>query len=401
VRATSAWSERVRVFRDGRYPSTKWHFVADGEAEGAGYFVGYDSVHNNQIGYLGVSGFQENLPPKEDWIPFSGAVSCVGSRLIGTSNASPPTPDPGSGSLPPPSPDSGGQSISSPSTTPGCVSIWDVYILGRDDNLYHIDLQSRTVDVTLPRTHIDSGAFALIWQDQQPGTKYRPVVRTTDAVLVLDVRGREEARFPIPEAIRPCTFSFTLTTSGDAVMYTQSRRDELSDRVEYCIWRVPSKGEPQEARVVAPVVARGQAFRVSGGAILPGPGLVCYCIAVIRVQTLLDNRRADTLVEAFARACIDYWPSLAVAFVIATIFASLCYRRQVRYGASRFEQIVWTLFVFVFGLPGWIGYRFGRTWPVLEACHACDAIVPRDRETCVRCFEEFPLPALRGTEVFA
>jgi hypothetical protein len=73
----------------------------------------------------------------------------------------------------------------------------------------------------------------------------------------------------------------------------------------------------------------------------------------------------------------------------------------VRYGASLAERIVWPLFVLLFGLPGWIGYRFGRSWPVLEACPECGVAVPRDRERCLHCINDFPRPALKGTEVFA
>jgi hypothetical protein len=79
----------------------------------------------------------------------------------------------------------------------------------------------------------------------------------------------------------------------------------------------------------------------------------------------------------------------------------LCYRRQVRYGMSRWERIVWPLFVLLLGLPGWVGYRFGRSWPVLETCPACGAGVPRDREDCTRRETAFPPPALKGTEGFA
>ena len=46
-------------------------------------------------------------------------------------------------------------------------------------------------------------------------------------------------------------------------------------------------------------------------------------------------------------------------------------------------------------MPGWIGYRFGRRWPVIEPCPACGRPVPRDREVCAACHREFPLPVSR------
>ena len=59
------------------------------------------------------------------------------------------------------------------------------------------------------------------------------------------------------------------------------------------------------------------------------------------------------------------------------------------------------VFAFIFGLPGWIAYRFHRTWPVLEECPACHQPSPRDREDCLDCGKAFPPPPLKGIEVFA
>jgi hypothetical protein len=92
---------------------------------------------------------------------------------------------------------------------------------------------------------------------------------------------------------------------------------------------------------------------------------------------------------------------MIIAQLLAAGLAILCYRRQVRYRGSRSERIVWPLFVLALGLPGWVAYRFCRTWPVLETCSACGVGVPRDRGECAHCEADFPAPALKGTEVFA
>jgi hypothetical protein len=95
------------------------------------------------------------------------------------------------------------------------------------------------------------------------------------------------------------------------------------------------------------------------------------------------------------------WPALMIAQLLAVGLAALCYRRQVRYQASQSERLVWSLFVLALGLPGWVAYRFGRSWPVLQTCPACGAGVPQDREDCARCENDFPGAELKGTEVFA
>jgi hypothetical protein len=73
----------------------------------------------------------------------------------------------------------------------------------------------------------------------------------------------------------------------------------------------------------------------------------------------------------------------------------------VRYGAGRRERMIWPIFVFAFGLFGWIGFRFHRSWPALEPCSACHVVVPRDRSACEACRADFPLPEMKGTEVLA
>jgi hypothetical protein len=120
-----------------------------------------------------------------------------------------------------------------------------------------------------------------------------------------------------------------------------------------------------------------------------------------RAPELLEEGLAATYPEAVSRSFREFWLPLVMAQLVAVGLAVLCYRRQVRYGASRAERIVWPLFVLVLGLPGWMGYRFGRSWPVLEACSSCGVSVPQDRESCVRCRADSPRPALKGTEVFA
>ena len=76
----------------------------------------------------------------------------------------------------------------------------------------------------------------------------------------------------------------------------------------------------------------------------------------------------------------ECWPSLMLAQLLATGLAILCYRRQRHYSASGSERLLWPLFVLAFGLPGWVAYRFGRSWPVLESCPACGAGVPSSGE---------------------
>jgi hypothetical protein len=93
------------------------------------------------------------------------------------------------------------------------------------------------------------------------------------------------------------------------------------------------------------------------------------------------------------------WLPLMILFALSTMLAAWCYMRHQRY--SKHGAASWALFVFLFGLPGFIGYLLHRHWPVMEKCQHCGEITPRDRDACLDCGTEFPLPPLKGIEIFA
>lgn len=55
---------------DGLAPTTYWYPIEDEQRSPArAYFVGYDSRSRNCIGYLGLAGFREDIPPREEMFP--------------------------------------------------------------------------------------------------------------------------------------------------------------------------------------------------------------------------------------------------------------------------------------------------------------------------------------------
>jgi hypothetical protein len=134
---------------------------------------------------------------------------------------------------------------------------------------------------------------------------------------------------------------------------------------------------------------------------LGSPALLSGCLLAFRPDELLDLEMADSWDSAAALAFRQYSLYLAITLAAGAALAVACYRRQARYQLSRAERIGWPLFVFLFGIAGWIGYRYCRRWPPLDVCPACHELAPRDQDVCVICGREFPLPEAKGTEIFA
>jgi hypothetical protein len=380
-----SWDERVRAFVDGGSPAVFWYFVCDGRPEGSAYFVGYDSRTRNRVGFLGTAGFRDGPLRTEELIPFAGKATT--DRVLCTQPGGPPTshPRPGVAGRAP----------------RGSLSTWDVYVVGRDGKVYHADLHARTVDEIVDDTELRSAALVMGVADPIRGTPFYLGVRSAGAVSVLDERGALLKRYPIPPALRERTFSFALTRAGEGMMCWHSPQDSLARHVDWQFCWVSPLGDIREAKITLAWTGWARGLPSLGGVLVPSPFILGGVVGTIRPAELLDEGLESSATAALVRALREFWPALVIAQVIACGLAVLCYRRQVRYGADNVERVVWPLVVLLLGLPGWIGYRFGRKWPVLESCPACGSETPRDREECASCAAEFPGPAHTGIEVFA
>ncbi|HZY85304.1 MAG TPA: hypothetical protein VFE78_10770 [Gemmataceae bacterium] len=380
------WADRIHTFADGRSPAGYWYFISDGRPGGAGYFVCYDSKSNACLGHLGTAGFRAGPLPPDERIPFGGATSGPQSRVLCTEQQRGPTDHPDENAA--------GQAPR------GSLSTWDVYVLGPGGKVYHADLQKRTLEVILDEPGLRSAAVVQGVLDTERGTPHYLAVRTDDAVLVLDERGSPLKRWPVPETMRDRDFNYAESRAGEAVLIWSGPFDPLVPQVEHRVAWVATDGRCREAGVSLPYPG-ARSLPVLEGVVFPSPLALGGYLASQRTGELLHAGLAATYPEALARALTEFRAALALALLVGCGLAVLCHRRQMRFGAGRTERVLWPLFVLALGLPGWVGYRFGRSWPVLEACPGCEARVPRDRAGCARCEAEFPPPPLKGTEVFA
>ena len=249
------WKQRIRSFSDGGSPAACWQFVSDGQPNGSGYFVGYDSKSCGCVGYMGTAGFRTDVLPTEEFIPCGHATAQQLRRedvLTIQFDANPMA-------LP------YGYALPTEGRAPrGYVSPCDVYVVGHDHRIYHADLQKRTVHVALEDPRLCSAALVLGVTDPVQGTPHRLVARIEDAVLVLDDRGQILKRYPIPESLRSMEIHFAETTAGEALMLWTSPFDELATEVDYRIYWVTPNGRFRQTEITLPSSGELPALRMFG-----------------------------------------------------------------------------------------------------------------------------------------
>ena len=243
-----------------------------------------------------------------------------------------------------------------------------------------------------------------MWWYFEPGAEKMTglAVRTDDAILVLNPDLKLVKQFPIPADLRSKDFAWSQTNVGTAVAWT-TRTDRLrwGAGPKYEVYWLDDAGKITRHEEIALGRQGPDRLAYFMGIIVPAPLPLSVVEGVLWPLVLFSQGTTNTWSVAWSFTLEDYRFSLPLACLVSAVLAFLCYRRQARYGASRSQRVLWPLFVFAFGLPGWVGYRFGRTWPSLARCPMCHAAVPCDRIACAACQAEFPQPTMKGTEVLA
>jgi hypothetical protein len=123
----------------------------------------------------------------------------------------------------------------------------------------------------------------------------------------------------------------------------------------------------------APVVVRmvdDFLDKAEAGLGLPAPAILCSLLFVVMpsmLNTAYPGRAADVLIADALRR-MPYSIPLAVA--VGLLCAAACWRQQKRYRSD--WTTTWIVFVFLFGLPGWLAWKFHQRWPPLELVKVFD-----------------------------
>ena len=366
------WSSRLTIYFNEQQPDLIWYFVHDGKPVGAGYFVAYNQRTNQREGFLGMSGFRVDPLSRADWIPVQGnPQSSMPSNIYSGRTGSYYR-----------------------------AQAWDVpphlVYLPSGTLLRRADLAARSV-TTVFETQEPIVAVGVPWLSTWTGghfTRERPnLVRTTHEIQVIDQQNHVIRKFAIPAEIEP---------HSQVAWYELGNSQAIAIVLNRIVFRIGADGTIQDRYTVDlqtgssvqndDFEAWNSALGAPSPAILLGVGLLIEIEAGSR-----DSDQAAAAIESVWR----FWPWFIGVLAFSSILAVTAWRRTRGFGLSRGEQVSWALFVWLFGLPAYAGFRLSRRWPVRLPCPECHSAVPRDRTACAECGTQFPDPGLKGIEIFA
>ncbi len=328
----------------------QWFFLPEDKSNDSGYLIGCKGP--SRIGYIGLKGFSETKPPRDERIPVNAA--CKSSLEFDFQHIQL------------------GVAYVRPSSSPAVIFY-------NSKRIYEVNFFDRSIRVLAN----DDGIIEVKRFGWQRGDANSVSYRTKNAVVIFKLGEDAKRRFVLPDEFRDEALGMLGRADRSLLVYSRDR--SVSYDADGKITQTKKYDLRAESWPTVKSTILHAAFCPSFTDLfgLSGPSSV-------------PNTRGFP-VDMHERYRVR--PAVYIVAVISALCAVFCVRRQ-----RKFKQpytVVWAVFVFLFGLPGYVGYRLHRRWPALETCPSCGKRTPRDRELCARCDAEFPAPRKLGTEIFA
>jgi hypothetical protein len=228
------------------------------------------------------------------------------------------------------------------------------------------------------------------------------LVRTTHKIYKI---GREHVllrTFVIPSELEDRPASWYELENGQAIaeFYQRWIDDDNKNIGPKAVYRISADGTIAE-RAELPLQSGMLKWHKQHSATLfrwalPLPGFLPL-IEPFMVMFIDQEPNYTSAAQSMVR---NSWLSLTGIMVLSSLLAVATWHRSRAFVLSTPEQVMWVLFVFLFGLPGYIGYLLHRRWPLRQECPHCRVRVPWNRSACAACRRQFPAPASKGIEVF-
>lgn len=353
---------------------TYWYLIHDYQPEGSAYFVGYDALTHQKIGYFGRRGFTTTIPPGADriQIPFSLLLS-------GGWHGAP------------------GSRGRIPSYEP--QRRYSILMISGDE-LLKINLSAQTVaPVSLPGKVITLGSFVQhlpVMGGSKSEEVDRVIVRLPEELQFLDDQGEFHGRLPLPPELREKTLTLRSVKPDEFII-------ESATAERYAPHELTWMGaDGTVLRTASVEIFQRPQERASESwmltLIVPVPALIA-AFSPLDAYSKVQNGEQPNVRTALLELVRRFWAPYTVLVLLSVGLAVWTYRRHRRYETR--GTLAWAVFVLLLGPLGLVAYLVHWQWPVRTACEHCGKATPRNRGECLACEQPFPAPELRGIEVFA
>jgi hypothetical protein len=392
---TPHWTQFILPFSDNQDvpPSIYWYFVYDGKPEVTGYFVGYDTATKGRVGFLGKHGYStEPLQSNECFqvVLNQGVADIVSSEGINRLywGASYPRRREG---------------YYHESPFP---SYW--LFLQTSDQVFCIDLHERTVKpISIPTSE---KVAEVNLQFVQPFTL---IIHTEQHFYLLgpDMKITYEATIPTSLEVLSNILCYRVADGSLIATTTGGKwKEGLYKKITY-ITRFNQNGEilsTQQVDLPSQTLTRqnlqmesfyfwliGSPLPMDFGFFVIGP--IEDMLSGVRTYTESLVAMVDDLQQS---GFGNIWFYIMFYHLYTLLWAWITWKREEKYASTPGQKKMWVIFVYLFGLPGLLGYLAHRKWPHLDKCSSCATTTPVDHSVCRNCGSEWLPPVKKGTEVY-
>ena len=363
-----------------------WYFIREKGSKRTGYFVGYDTVNHQRIGYLGIDGWHEQCPASSQCFPLKSGVSHGGLGILARHSS---------------------QGVVSYSLDDNYEIGWPSWMVAvrMGPRVDVVNLRDKTVQTVFENPHLLAVSTAQRTVQGGGSRDYEQLIamRLPEKITFLSLEGDSAAEYQIPPEFRPEPVAIYLIPGDKAIFVTASTDPVSRKETAAFLWTRPD-GEILDRKLVTlNESSPRQTARTYGAicaAVCPAPGpLVPVVTFLLGPQHEKWRHPEWTYAQTFQESLRQLLPVLITMLVLSCVLTWLCVRRQHKYALPWTKT--WAVFVFFFGIPGYLAYLAHRPWPVREECAECHRATPRDREACPFCHTSFPAPEPKGIEIFA
>ncbi len=339
----------------------QWFFIGPARRGERGYLVGYDVRDKRCVGYIGTQGLSYSKPPFEQqcvtWEQGPNRHAFVGVRE--------------------------GHKTMTVSESPAEWEVILPFVPATRDRAYVINLTRR--EARLAREQLDSPLLAVMnFSRYQPPrdtvTQNDVVLRFRDRLEFVTPALETQRVLPLPEELRDGDFRLVDAAGGGFVAsYVPPKKWTTESYENELLW-LNADGSLRQRRTIVVQFARYDFMWLPWHIELLGSLMPLKCFLVIKTAVRELHQLPPTADEArrsFLR--VARWNGLGWAMGFGVLsgvpFAIACWRRQRRFGASRFERLAWPALVYLFGLVGWIAFLTHRRWPTRISAIASESQV--------------------------